>query len=81
MDGARPRRGDEARRLAALTPTQRMLLWALMNGESEARAAEVARCDPESVKEQVHTIVTTLGVSSRLSAMAVARLADLSPES
>jgi DNA-binding NarL/FixJ family response regulator len=77
----RGRRAEEERRLApfrALTPKERSVLAALMDGRSPKEIAAASCVGVGTVRSQIKAIHHKLGVSSQLAAVALARQAGWS---
>jgi DNA-binding NarL/FixJ family response regulator len=66
------RRGDARRGLAALTPTEAKILWALMRGRSADDIARDHVVSIATVRTQIKQVLGKLGAKSQLSAVALA---------
>jgi DNA-binding NarL/FixJ family response regulator len=78
----RARRAEEQRRLApfrCLTPREQAVLAALMEGKHAKQIAAESFVSLGTVRAQIKSILLKLGVSSQLSAVALARQAGWSP--
>jgi DNA-binding NarL/FixJ family response regulator len=81
LDELRGRRAEEERRLApfrTLTPKERCVLAALMEGRSPKEIAVASYVGVGTVRSQIKAIHQKLGVSSQLAAVALARQAGWS---
>jgi DNA-binding NarL/FixJ family response regulator len=63
-----------------LTPRERQVLGALMDGHRASQIAETGFVSVTTVRNQIQAVLTKLGVSSQLEAVALARRAGWSPE-
>jgi DNA-binding NarL/FixJ family response regulator len=80
---ARAARREAERRLAPfaeLTPREQEVLGMLMDGMQAAAIAEVSYVSLATVRSQIRSILTKLGVSSQLSAVSMAIQAGWGPE-
>lgn len=72
------RRDDDSdrERLARLTPRERQILWHMLAGRTAQDIAREGRVSEATVRTQCKSILTKLEVSSRVSAVALARRLD-----
>jgi DNA-binding NarL/FixJ family response regulator len=82
LHSMRERRAEERNRLAPferLTARERMVLHALMDGQSAEHIAESSFVSMATVRSQIHAILEKLGVHSQLAAVALAHRAHWEP--
>lgn len=73
-------RENEARRFSALTPRERDVLGELLAGRSAARIAEADQVSLATVRSHIRAVLTKLGVSSQLAAVALAHRSCREPD-
>ena len=82
MAELRQQRADERRRMAAferLSPREAQVLGALMDGRSAEQIAATWVVSIATVRSQIRSMLTKLGVNSQLSAVALARKSGWEP--